>query len=82
MKPTNIRAINGGRTPHLFPPTYTLVRTEPKIGRNDPCPCGSGKKYKKCCLPKDKKFEYATSDAFVQRYLDTLPKEEEVCTQD
>ncbi|UAA38578.1 UPF0149 family protein [Paraneptunicella aestuarii] len=26
------------------------VRTEPKTGRNDPCPCGSGKKYKKCCL--------------------------------
>lgn len=26
------------------------IRTEPKIGRNDPCPCGSGKKYKKCCL--------------------------------
>lgn len=25
------------------------VRKEPKIGRNDPCPCGSGKKYKKCC---------------------------------
>lgn len=25
------------------------VKTEPKIGRNDPCPCGSGKKYKKCC---------------------------------
>jgi len=25
------------------------VRTGPKIGRNDPCPCGSGKKYKKCC---------------------------------
>ena len=24
-------------------------RTEPKIGRNDPCPCGSGKKYKNCC---------------------------------
>ncbi|MBT8419408.1 MAG: SEC-C domain-containing protein, partial [Gammaproteobacteria bacterium] len=22
-----------------------------KIGRNEPCPCGSGKKYKKCCLP-------------------------------
>ncbi len=26
------------------------VRVEPKIGRNDPCPCGSGKKYKKCCM--------------------------------
>lgn len=25
------------------------VRNENKIGRNDPCPCGSGKKYKKCC---------------------------------
>lgn len=25
-----------------------------KIGRNDPCPCGSGKKYKKCCLSKSK----------------------------
>ena len=24
-------------------------RDQPKIGRNDPCPCGSGKKYKKCC---------------------------------
>ena len=24
-------------------------RTGPKIGRNDPCPCGSGKKHKKCC---------------------------------
>lgn len=24
-----------------------------KAGRNDPCPCGSGKKYKKCCLPRD-----------------------------
>ncbi|MBQ9694362.1 MAG: YchJ family protein [Kiritimatiellae bacterium] len=26
-----------------------IVRDTPKIGRNDPCPCGSGKKYKKCC---------------------------------
>jgi len=28
----------------------TIVNTEPKAGRNDPCPCGSGRKYKKCCL--------------------------------
>ena len=26
-----------------------IVNTEPKVGRNDPCPCGSGKKYKNCC---------------------------------
>ncbi len=25
----------------------------PRVGRNDPCPCGSGRKYKQCCLPKD-----------------------------
>ncbi len=30
-------------------PAGTFVRKEQKIGRNDPCPCGSGKKYKKCC---------------------------------
>lgn len=27
----------------------TVVREGPKVGRNDPCPCGSGKKYKQCC---------------------------------
>ena len=27
----------------------TVRRTQPKVGRNDPCPCGSGKKYKRCC---------------------------------
>ena len=27
----------------------TVRRTTEKVGRNDPCPCGSGKKYKKCC---------------------------------
>ena len=27
----------------------TIVRSAPKVGRNDPCPCGSGKKYKQCC---------------------------------
>jgi SEC-C motif-containing protein len=31
------------------PEAVQSVRQGPKIGRNDPCPCGSGKKYKKCC---------------------------------
>ena len=31
------------------PATEQVVRQGPKVGRNDPCPCGSGKKYKKCC---------------------------------
>jgi len=30
----------------------TIVVNENKVGRNEPCPCGSGKKYKKCCLNK------------------------------
>ncbi|RLD42147.1 MAG: hypothetical protein DRI89_08020 [Bacteroidetes bacterium] len=33
-------------------PITEPVRTDPKIGRNEPCPCGSGKKYKKCCMNK------------------------------
>lgn len=31
------------------PQPMQAIRNGPKIGRNDPCPCGSGKKYKKCC---------------------------------
>jgi preprotein translocase subunit SecA len=29
-------------------PVHTYKREQPKVGRNDPCPCGSGKKYKQC----------------------------------
>lgn len=32
---------------------FTVRRAVSRIGRNDPCPCGSGKKYKKCCMEKD-----------------------------
>ena len=35
----------------------------PKTGRNDPCPCGSGKKYKHCCLEKDRAAEFAPAIA-------------------
>ncbi|NLL83168.1 MAG: preprotein translocase subunit SecA [Lentisphaerae bacterium] len=30
-------------------PPKPIIRNAPRVGRNDPCPCGSGKKYKKCC---------------------------------
>jgi|GEM_PF-1337235 len=40
----DLRAVTRGR---MVPP-----RRGPKVGRNDPCPCGSGKKYKKCCAGK------------------------------
>ena len=35
-------------TPEKENKTYVKSASE-KVGRNDPCPCGSGKKYKKCC---------------------------------
>ena len=40
-----LRAEGNPEQPHV----ETVVHEGPKIGRNDPCPCGSGKKYKKCC---------------------------------
>jgi preprotein translocase subunit SecA len=38
----------GGQSAHSQPEAATVVRAHPKVGRNDPCPCGSGKKYKHC----------------------------------
>jgi preprotein translocase subunit SecA len=43
---THADAGDGDQKPR--PKQETVVRTQPKVGRNDPCPCGSGKKYKKC----------------------------------
>jgi SWIM/SEC-C metal-binding protein len=34
----------------LTPERYTVRNQEPAVGRNDPCPCGSGRKHKHCCL--------------------------------
>ena len=36
-----------------WPAAAAAVRNTPKVGRNDPCPCGSGKKFKKCCGTED-----------------------------
>jgi hypothetical protein len=56
-KKTPRPALDGKTPAELLDDDPTLVpskvetyhRQEPRIGRNDPCPCGSGKKYKKCC---------------------------------
>ena len=49
----NKRAIESGEmkldAPAQQTAPATFHKTEPKVGRNDPCPCGSGKKFKKCC---------------------------------
>ncbi|MFH1838383.1 MAG: SEC-C metal-binding domain-containing protein [Candidatus Kuenenbacteria bacterium] len=41
-----------------------------KIGRNDPCPCDSGKKYKKCCLDKEEKYLPSEHKGQVSRIVD------------
>jgi uncharacterized protein YecA (UPF0149 family) len=38
-------------------PSGTVVRGSSHFGRNDPCSCGSGEKYKKCCWGKARHFE-------------------------
>jgi len=55
----NVQAVGGGEEQRaqsggeggeaVAAPVKTIVREAEKVGRNDPCPCGSGKKYKKCC---------------------------------
>jgi preprotein translocase subunit SecA len=45
----SINSVDGGQSSIENPEVNrTVVREEPKVGRNDPCPCGSGKKYKNC----------------------------------
>jgi len=39
-----------------------------KAGRNDPCPCGSGKKYKKCCAANQKKAKFDIAGEYYKRY--------------
>ena len=44
-----IELVDGKLSPKEGGINKTVVNEEPKVGRNDPCPCGSGKKYKNCC---------------------------------
>ena len=50
---------HAGSSPEVLPSDEseeyipTFKRESPRVGRNDPCPCGSGRKYKKCCMSGD-----------------------------
>src|SRR5262245_53498001 len=63
-----LNSVHSGRT-----------RSAMKVGRNDPCPCGSGKKYKKCCLAKDEAAarqdyaQHAATQREVARAFDLPP---------
>lgn len=48
--PRSVRALYTHWLERRAPQATPIRRATPKVGRNDPCPCGSGKKYKHCCL--------------------------------
>ena len=47
-----------------LPAAQPVRRDQPPLGRNDPCPCGSGKKYKKCCLGKQRRQDQGAQPKF------------------
>ncbi|HOT21085.1 MAG TPA: SEC-C metal-binding domain-containing protein, partial [Sedimentibacter sp.] len=49
-----ITSVSGADADSIGGRPQPLVKKEKKVGRNDPCPCGSGKKYKKCCGANEK----------------------------
>jgi len=51
-KKEQLRAGLPGADEEPLPPPVKPIHTDTNVGRNDPCPCGSGKKYKKCCAKK------------------------------
>lgn len=59
-----------------FRPTNFISRTQPnKVGRNDPCPCESGQKYKRCCLAKESDSQQVTSqNSDISFGPDLIPK--------
>lgn len=48
MKAIGKRSLEGNRSGGT-PPSRSYPNSKPKVGRNEPCPCGSGRKYKRCC---------------------------------
>ncbi|MGE4553381.1 MAG: type I methionyl aminopeptidase [Desulfovibrionaceae bacterium] len=49
-----------------------------KVGRNDPCPCGSGKKYKKCCMDKDEAAGHDVARTMFEQYKIRLKTPEQI----
>ncbi len=52
--------------------------SEVKIGRNDPCPCGSGLKYKKCCLTKEEPTPGNTKSFYFRKYKIRLKENKDI----
>jgi hypothetical protein len=80
--PESVEGLKSGYLkPMVIPPTEKqMARKPPKVGRNEPCPCGSGKKFKRCCLnpaPKDLRLvEVLRGDLWVRVRLIEVRKGE------
>ncbi|MEN9576510.1 MAG: hypothetical protein RL514_4365 [Verrucomicrobiota bacterium] len=48
--------------PKVLAQGFTMRRSVARVGRNEPCPCGSGKKYKHCCIAKDEERLHFSTD--------------------
>ena len=55
-----------------------LKKNRIKVGRNDPCPCGSGLKYKKCCLNKDMQGPKKTKELYYKKYRIRLKNKDDI----
>ena len=64
------------QTDRVLHASGTLRRAVARVGRNDPCPCGSGKKYKKCCFEKDRERLHHSSEVagVTTEELEALPE--------
>jgi hypothetical protein len=60
----------------------TMRRAVARVGRNEPCPCGSGKKYKHCCISKDQERLHRSSDVAGVTHEELFAKLEEHLTAD
>jgi uncharacterized protein len=48
--PAHVEVLHQARLARAKPGSFAANENRPKVGRNEPCPCGSGKKFKKCCM--------------------------------
>lgn len=61
------------RLQHLYQPYEPEMRITTKVGRNEPCPCGSGKKYKKCCINKNSANDMSFIETEKKQWLKSYP---------
>jgi hypothetical protein len=60
--------------------TSMTSQTSARVGRNDPCPCGSGRKYKQCCLAKDEAAAAIARAKAAEEVAAPAPEAEPVAT--